>query len=125
MISSVSLAFIIATFFHQVHAFTPSTPTSKLAVSSLSTTTATATATTTTSLPMIGDFFSGLFGGGGGETSADVTEQVYFDIAIDGQDAGRITMGLYGDVVPKTVENFKQLCVGSKVGGYKGSIFHR
>jgi len=72
---------------------------------------------------MIGNLFSGLFGGG--ETSAEITETVYFDINIDGQSAGRIEMGLYGSTVPKTVENFKQLCVGAKVGGYQGSIFHR
>lgn len=74
---------------------------------------------------MIGNFFSGLFGGEPKATSAEVTDTVYFDIAIDGQDAGRVEIGLYGGVVPKTAENFKQLCIGAKVGGYKGTIFHR
>lgn len=35
--------------------------------------------------------------------------QVFFDITIDGEPAGRIEIGLFGKTVPKTVENFKQL----------------
>merc|ERR1712216_389941 len=53
--------------------------------------------------------------------------KVFFDCSIGGKPAGRIVFELRADVVPKTAENFRQLCTGEAEGlaGYKGCIFHR
>mmetsp|Transcript_2728 Transcript_2728/g.7218 ORF Transcript_2728/g.7218 Transcript_2728/m.7218 type:complete len:187 (+) Transcript_2728:47-607(+) len=55
---------------------------------------------------------------------------VFFDISIANQPMGRITFELFADIVPRTAENFRQLCTGQarKDGipqGYKGCPFHR
>ncbi|PPS06344.1 hypothetical protein GOBAR_AA14287 [Gossypium barbadense] len=52
--------------------------------------------------------------------SVRATAEVFFDISIGnpvGKLAGKIVIGLYGDDVPQTTENFRALC--------SGSAFHR
>ncbi|KAK3905752.1 peptidyl-prolyl cis-trans isomerase [Staphylotrichum tortipilum] len=65
--------------------------------------------------------------------------QVFFDLEWEGPvlddnfkktgekkvQQGRITFNLFDDVVPKTAQNFRELCTGAPGFGYKGSKFHR
>ncbi|CAB9507725.1 cis-trans isomerase [Seminavis robusta] len=64
------------------------------------------------------------------EPQAEVTSKVYFDVSIDKQPAGRVVIGLYGGVVPKTAKNFETLCKGTEKKGnidltYSKTTFHR
>jgi len=61
---------------------------------------------------------------------AEVTSRAYFDVSIAGRPEGRIVIGLFGNVTPKTVKNFETLCLGTEQIGklrlsYKDSTFHR
>lgn len=58
--------------------------------------------------------------------------QVFFDITIGGNPAGRIVIELFADTTPRTAENFRALCTGEKGVGkqgkplhFKNSTFHR
>merc|ERR1712032_1288778 len=58
--------------------------------------------------------------------------KVFFDVKIGDEAPKRVTIGLFGNDVPKTVANFVHLCAGDKgqtSSGvplhYKGSKFHR
>ncbi|MFF4232311.1 peptidylprolyl isomerase [Streptomyces sp. NPDC001820] len=50
---------------------------------------------------------------------------VFFDITINDEPAGRIVFALFDDVVPKTAKNFRELATGEHGFGYEGSSFHR
>eukprot|EP00927_Polykrikos_kofoidii_P041044 TRINITY_DN34974_c0_g2_i1.p1 TRINITY_DN34974_c0_g2~~TRINITY_DN34974_c0_g2_i1.p1 ORF type:complete len:450 (-),score=101.35 TRINITY_DN34974_c0_g2_i1:224-1507(-) len=59
--------------------------------------------------------------------------KAFLEISINKRKLGQIVLELFGDVVPKTVENFRALCTGERglgaVSGkplhYKGCVFHR
>ena len=46
-----------------------------------------------------------------------ITNKVYLDVQIGDAEVKRMTFGLYGKTVPKTVENFRCLCTGEKGEG--------
>ncbi|DBA97962.1 TPA: Peptidyl-prolyl cis-trans isomerase B, variant 2 [Trebouxia sp. C0006] len=43
-----------------------------------------------------------------------VTDKVFFDLTMGGKPAGRVVIGLFGDVVPKTAANF--VALGNQLG---------
>ncbi|CAK9067137.1 unnamed protein product, partial [Durusdinium trenchii] len=59
--------------------------------------------------------------------------RAWLEVAIGEQEPKRLVFVLYADSVPKTAENFRQLCTGEREGvtargkkfHYKGSILHR
>ncbi|KAJ3379444.1 Peptidyl-prolyl cis-trans isomerase fkbp9, partial [Lobulomyces angularis] len=55
----------------------------------------------------------------------EITDEVFFDIQVGEENVHRVVFGLWGNALPKTVENFKVLASGEKGYGYKGSKFHR
>lgn len=64
-----------------------------------------------------------------------MTDKVFLDVDIQGdkKGSGRITLGLFGSVAPKAVENFRSLCACDKGNGrltgmslcYRGTLIHR
>ncbi|MEU9700751.1 peptidylprolyl isomerase [Streptomyces sp. NPDC047981] len=54
-----------------------------------------------------------------------MSNNVYFDITINDEPAGRIVFQLFDEVVPKTATNFRELATGKHGFGYAGSSFHR
>ena len=60
------------------------------------------------------------------------TARTFLDLTIGGKPVGRMTFALFGEVAPRTVENFRALCTGEGGVGVagqplhlKGSSFHR
>lgn len=54
-----------------------------------------------------------------------MSDNVYFDITINDEPAGRIVFKLFDKEVPKTARNFRELATGEHGFGYEGSSFHR
>ena len=66
-----------------------------------------------------------LLGGLEAKKGPKVTHKAWFEVSVDGENIGKIEIGLFGKTVPKTVDNFVQLSNKPEGEGYKGSIFHR
>lgn len=79
-----------------------------------------------------------------GKVDTTITDKVYLDLSICpsasrsdrtlgntsqlctvGEPLGRIVIGLYGRLVPQTVQNFKAMITGAVGTSYAGTIFHR
>ncbi|KAH8360967.1 hypothetical protein KR093_001740 [Drosophila rubida] len=64
--------------------------------------------------------------GAGSALSFTVTSRLYMDVKQNKQKLGRITFGLFGKLAPKTVANFRHICLrGINGTSYVGSKFHR
>ena len=66
----------------------------------------------------------------GSEKTLCVTDEFYFDIEMGSQPLGRMKIGVFGQVVPKSAANFRALatCTGAfadEASCYKGDSFHR
>lgn len=66
------------------------------------------------------------------EEKSNLTEFVFFDLAVNGDFVGRVVFKLLYRIAPKTCKNFSQLCAKSPVQGisgkplsYKGTIIHK
>merc|ERR1712227_18084 len=62
---------------------------------------------------------------GGKKSKMPGPKNVYLEIAINDQTIGRIEIELNDAVVPKTCQNFRELCTGQNGFGFAGSKFHR
>ena len=64
-------------------------------------------------------------------SEAEVTHKVMLEVEINGKRSRGISLGLFGKNVPRTVDNFLQLCLGSKKDenganmSYNNCPFHR
>ena len=61
---------------------------------------------------------------------AQVCEKVYMDVEIGEEKEGRLVIGLFSDMLPRTCENFRSLCEGFKTSdgktiSYRDTPFHR
>ncbi|XP_017855450.1 peptidyl-prolyl cis-trans isomerase, rhodopsin-specific isozyme [Drosophila busckii] len=58
--------------------------------------------------------------------SFKVTARIYMDVKQNKQSLGRITFGLFGEIAPKAVANFRHICLrGINGSSYVGARFHR
>ncbi|KAL7526263.1 hypothetical protein ACHAXR_001402 [Thalassiosira sp. AJA248-18] len=54
-----------------------------------------------------------------------ITQKVYLEIKFAKYKPKQIVIGLFGDIMPKTVENFLTLCTNTDGPSYNGSTFYR
>ncbi|CEP63744.1 uncharacterized protein LALA0_S09e01530g [Lachancea lanzarotensis] len=70
--------------------------------------------------------FSTIFACVHAAADAVVTHKVFLDLSHGDKPAGRIVLGLFGEVAPKTVQNFYELVTSEDpTMGYINSTFHR